>query len=93
MTNSPAYRHSLYFGVEQFPNRTSNNLFLTSVFLSSMGTSIFFKVSQNRTKLQQNKTNKQTNDPDHLFAKNKLSISEPNFTKSEGKVRFGQIFF
>ena len=26
-------------------------------------------------------------------AKNKYSISEPNFTKSEGKVRFGQIFF
>ena len=28
---------------------------------------------------------------DHFSAKN-ISISEPNFTKSERKVRFGQLF-
>ena len=28
-----------------------------------------------------------------LSAKNKKSISEPNFTKSERKVHFGQFFF
>ena len=41
--------------------------------------------------MHQTKQSKQTND--HFSAKNKLSISEPNFTKSERKVRFGQIFF
>ena len=61
--------------------------FLESIFFSSMSASIKKKVSQNRTKLQQNK---QTND--HFSAKNKLSISKPNFTKFEGKVRFGQFF-
>ena len=51
------------------------------------------EVSQNRTKLQQTtkQQNKTTND--HFSAKNKQSIFETNFTKFEGKVRFGQIFF
>ena len=43
-----------------------------------MSASIIKKESQNRKSC--NKTNKK-------------SISEPNFTKSEGKVRFGHIFF
>ena len=47
-------------GVEQFPNRTSNIFFLTSIFLSSMSASIK-KVSQNRTKYILQQTNKQTN--------------------------------
>ena len=52
-----------------------------------MSASIKKKVSQIATK----QTNKQTfTTNDHFSAK---SISEPNFTKSEGKVRFGQIFF
>ena len=49
-------------GVEQFPNRTSNNFFLRSIFLSSMSVSIKKKVSQNRTKLQQTTTTTTTND-------------------------------
>ena len=36
-------------------------------------------------------TNKTTND--HFLAKNKLTVSEPNFTKSEGKIRFRQTIF
>ena len=28
-----------------------------------------------------------------IFSAKKKSISEPNFTKSEGKIRFGQILF
>ena len=42
-------------------------------------------VATNKT----NKINKKTND--HFFCQKK-SISEPNFTKSEGKIRFGQFF-
>ena len=96
-------KHSLYFiffkslsktesgclslGVEQFPNRTSNNFFIISSFLTSMSALIFLKVSQNQTKLQQNKTKN-----DDFFCQKKSS-SEPSFTKSEGKVRFGHSFF
>ena len=43
--------------------------------------------------LQENKTNKTNKTNDYFSDKNKLSISESNFTKSEGKVRFGQFFF
>ena len=52
------------------------------------------KVSQNRTKLQQTTNNNKQQQQTTIFsAKNKLSIFETNFTKFEGKVRFGQIFF
>ena len=53
-----------------------------------MSTSIKNKSKPKSEKVATNKTNKTTND--HFFAKNKFkSISGPNFTKSEGKVRFG----
>ena len=56
-----------------------------------MSASIFKESKPKSDKvLQENKTNKTNN---YFSAKNKLSISESNFTKSEGKVRFGQIFF
>ena len=47
-------------------NRTSNNFFLRSIFLSSMSASIKKKVSQNRTKLQQ-KNKQQTNNKRPFF--------------------------
>ena len=51
------------------------------------------EVPQNRTKYCNKKTNKQNKTTnDHFSAKNKVSISEPNFTKSEQKVRFEQFF-
>ena len=80
---------TLALGVEQFPSRTPNNCFLKSIFLSSMSASIKKKVSQNRTKYCNKQTNKTT-----IFSakKNKVRISELNFTKSEGKVRFKQNF-
>ena len=55
-------------GVKQFPNRTSNNFFLRSIFLSSMSASIQKKkVSQNRTKLQQTTTTTTTNNNKRPF--------------------------
>ena len=48
------------------------------------------KTEQNK---QTNKTNKQNKQTTIFSAKNKQSISGPYFTKSEGKVRFGQLFF
>ena len=56
-----------------------------------MSALFFKKVSQNWIKLQQNKTNNKR--PFILPKINKVYISGPNFTKSEGKVRFGHIFF
>ena len=39
------------------------------------------------------KSDKVATTNDHFFCQKKKSISEPNFTKSEGKIRFGQILF
>ena len=52
----------------------------------------FLKSKLKSAKKLQQQTNKQQQTT--IFsAKNKLSIFETNFTKFEGKVRFGQIFF
>ena len=80
-------------GVEQFPSCTLNTFYLTIIFLAQRELQSIKKVSQNRTKYC-NETNKTIKQTTFFSAKNKQSISEPNFTKSvQRKVRFGQIFF
>ena len=65
----------LYLGVEQIPNRTTNNCFLISIFFGSTSASILKKISQNRTKLQQNKQNKTKQTTIFLPKINKIFLS------------------
>ena len=56
------------------------------------GASIFLKVRKPKLDKVATKQNKQNNKRQFFLPKiNKVYISEPNFTKSEGKVRVGQV--
>ena len=78
--------------LKQFPNRTSNNFFLRSIFLSSMSASIKKKVSQNRTKLQQTTTTNNNKRPFFLPKINKVFL-RPILQNLKGRSVLDKFFF